>query len=236
MKLKKIVSLALAGIMAVSMLTACGEGNSNSTVTPPVEDNTPATGYSSQLGEELVDKNINTRKLAMSDSTALNSALQSALKYAADRDIAWRYDANLNATVSFVTPVATTTNATRLVADRLVDIVGGETTNNATSATTIAQLNPINNTADAEEDMSVALLYVVDGGVSIDAAIERIAEDINDDVAAMVNAYNMSGTSGETHEVSYKYTGSVSADTITVDADHGKSMTFIAVQINRTVV
>ena len=236
MKLKKIISLAAAALMAVSMLTACGEGNSNSTVTPPVEDNTPATGYSSQLGEELVDKNTNTRKLAMSDSTALNSALQSALKYAADRDIAWRYDANLNATVSFVTPVATTTNATRLVADRLVDIVGGETTNNATSATTIAQLNPNNNTADAEEDMSVALLYVVDGGVSIDAAIERIAEDINDDVAAMVNAYNMSGTSGETHEVSYKYTGSVSADTITVDADHGKSMTFIAVQINRTVV
>ena len=236
MKLKKIVSLAAAALMAVSMLTACGEGNSNSTVTPPVEDNTPATGYSSQLGEELVDKNTNTRKLAMSDSTALNSALQSALKYAADRDIAWRYDANLNATVSFVTPVATTTNATRLVADRLVDIVGGETTDTATSAATIEQLNPNNNIADAEEDMSVALLYVVDGGVSIDAAIERIAEDINDDVAAMVNTYNMSGTSGETHEVSYKYTGSVSADTITVDADHGKSMTFIAVQINRTVV
>ena len=236
MKLKKIISLAAAALMAVSMLTACGEGNSSSTVTPPVEDNTPATGYSSQLGEELVDKNNNTRKLAMSDSTALNSALQSALKYAADRDIAWRYDANLNATVSFVTPVAANTNATRLVADRLVDIVGGETTNNATSATTIAQLNPNNNTADAEEDMSVALLYVVDGGVSIDAAIERIAEDINDNVAAMVNTYNMSGTSGETHEVSYKYTGSVSADTITVDADHGKSMTFIAVQINRTVV
>ena len=34
MKLKKIVSLALAGIMAVSMLTACGEGDSNSIVTP----------------------------------------------------------------------------------------------------------------------------------------------------------------------------------------------------------
>ena len=30
MKLKKIASLALAGIMAVSMLTACGEGTNNS--------------------------------------------------------------------------------------------------------------------------------------------------------------------------------------------------------------
>ena len=235
MKLKKIASLALAGVMAVSMLAGCGNSNSdNSVVNPPVEDNTPATGYSSQLGEELVSKNNNTRKLSMSDSTALNSALQSALAYAADRDIAWRYDQNWNNLVSFVTP--STTNATHLVADRLIDIVGGETTNNTSSANAIAQLNPLNNTADANEDMSVALLYVVDGGVDINAAIERIAEEINVSVARMVNSYNYATTSTETQEVTYQYTGSVSADTITVDADHGKSMTFIAVQINRTVV
>ena len=236
MKLKKIASLALAGVMAVSMLAGCGNSNSdNSVVNPPVEDNTPATGYSSQLGEELVSKNNNTRKLSMSDSTALNSALQSALAYAADRDIAWRYDQNWNNLVSFVTP-GTTTNATHLVADRLIDIVGGETTSNTSSANAIAQLNPRNNTADANEDMSVALLYVVDGGVDINAAIERIAEEINVSVARMVNSYNYATTSTETQEVTYQYTGSVSADTITVDADHGKSMTFIAVQINRTVV
>ena len=235
MKLKKIASLALAGVMAVSMLAGCGNSNSdNSVVNPPVEDNTPATGYSSQLGEELVSKNNNTRKLSMSDSTALNSALQSALAYAADRDIAWRYDQNWNNLVSFVTP--DTTNATHLVADRLIDIVGGETTNNTNSADAIAQLNPLNNTADANEDMSVALLYVVDGGVDINAAIERIAEEINVSVARMVNSYNYATTATETQEVTYQYTGSVSADTITVDADHGKSMTFIAVQINRTVV
>ena len=235
MKLKKIASLALAGVMAVSMLAGCGNSNSdNSVVNPPVEDNTPATGYSSQLGEELVSKNNNTRKLSMSDSTALNSALQSALAYAADRDIAWRYDQNWNNLVSFVTPG--TTNATHLVADRLIDIVGGETTSNTSSANAIAQLNPLNNTADANEDMSVALLYVVDGGVDINAAIERIAEEINVSVARMVNSYNYATTSTETQEVTYQYTGSVSADTITVDADHGKSMTFIAVQINRTVV
>lgn len=235
MKLKKIAALALAGVMAVSMLAGCGNSNSdNSVVNPPVEDNTPATGYSSQLGEELVSKNNNTRKLSMSDSTALNSALQSALAYAADRDIAWRYDQNWNNLVSFVTPGAT--NATHLVADRLIDIVGGETTNNTNSANAIAQLNPLNNTADANEDMSVALLYVVDGGVDINAAIERIAEEINVSVARMVNSYNYATTSAETQEVTYQYTGSVSADTITVDADHGKSMTFIAVQINRTVV
>ena len=53
MKLKKIVSLALAGILAVSMLAGCGDnGDSNSTVTPPV-DNTPASAIASALNAQL---------------------------------------------------------------------------------------------------------------------------------------------------------------------------------------
>ena len=41
MKLKKIASLALAGIMAVSMLTACGEGSNE--IVNPNPDPTPST-------------------------------------------------------------------------------------------------------------------------------------------------------------------------------------------------
>ena len=37
-------------------------------------------------------------------------------------------------------------------------------------------------------------------------------------------------------EVEYDYTGSVSADSVKLDANHGKGLTFIAVQITRTVV
>ena len=54
MKLKKIASLMLAGIMAVSMLTAC-DTTSN---TPDTGDDdqgttTPVTGYSAKLGDEI---------------------------------------------------------------------------------------------------------------------------------------------------------------------------------------
>ena len=52
MKLKKIVSLALAGIMAVSMLTACGDKGSSSS---EGEGEVVATGYSAMLAKELKD-------------------------------------------------------------------------------------------------------------------------------------------------------------------------------------
>ena len=47
MKLKKIASLALAGIMAVSMLTACGEGTGNSGSSS--SEITAPTGYTSTI-------------------------------------------------------------------------------------------------------------------------------------------------------------------------------------------
>ena len=51
MKLKKIASLMLAGIMAISMLTACdttGAGDDNNGVKPPVDNTTP-TSYSQTI-------------------------------------------------------------------------------------------------------------------------------------------------------------------------------------------
>ena len=56
MKLKKIASLMLAGVMAVSMLTACGEGKNETK--PEGEGNgegTTASGYSAMLGEKAAD-------------------------------------------------------------------------------------------------------------------------------------------------------------------------------------
>ena len=54
MKLKKIASLALAGIMAVSMLTACGEGTSNSGSSSS-ENTDTVSGYSAMLGQKAAD-------------------------------------------------------------------------------------------------------------------------------------------------------------------------------------
>ena len=57
MKLKKIASLMLAGVMAVSMLAACGDNNSTTTpVVPPVDDDTATSAISAALNDQLFSK------------------------------------------------------------------------------------------------------------------------------------------------------------------------------------
>ena len=71
MKLKKIASLMLAGIMAVSMLAACGEASSNSTETPDV---TPVTGVAATVNGEL---NANKDKISFTDNDVVTDLLES---------------------------------------------------------------------------------------------------------------------------------------------------------------
>ena len=77
MKLKKIASLALAGIMAVSMLTACGEGGNgnNGGENPPANQGTSA-GLSAEIlnmSAYRTVKNVNGV-----DSVSLNNAVKAA--------------------------------------------------------------------------------------------------------------------------------------------------------------
>ena len=77
MKLKKIASLMLAGVMAVSMLTACYDHTNagDDTVVPPAEDVTPA-GYSATI---LDSTNAWTKSLMTAeDSDMLEKAVEAA--------------------------------------------------------------------------------------------------------------------------------------------------------------
>ena len=57
MKLKKIASLMLAGVMAVSMLAACGDNSSTTTpVVPPVDDDATTSAISAALNDQLFSK------------------------------------------------------------------------------------------------------------------------------------------------------------------------------------
>ena len=95
MKLKKIASLALAGVMAVSMLTACG-GN---TVNEPEQPNQPEepgiTGFAASVNDELSTSVYNT--VHFDSDASLTAALNS---------IAAKLDSNiLNREAGFVTDV-----------------------------------------------------------------------------------------------------------------------------------
>ena len=79
MKLKKIASLALAGVMALTMLAGCAttsnEGDDNTGNNPPVVDTTP-TGYSATI---LSGTNASTKDLmTAADSDMLSDAVVAA--------------------------------------------------------------------------------------------------------------------------------------------------------------
>ena len=236
MKLKKIASLALAGVMAVSMLTACDTtSNGNDQPTQPEEPTTPATGYSATFEDRLSD--LADANISMSDSSNLNAALNYAMDFVSNSKIAWDYLLNQKDTVAFV--ATTAGNDLNQAAIELVKQADTdrESMNKATKEAIVDVLNPLSaEVAYDKDDIDVVLLYAVDGGLSTDAAVMEVADALDAQIKGLVRNYNAPATAGETHEANYNYTGSVSADTITLDADHGKSMTFVAVEIVRELV
>ena len=74
MKLKKIASLALAGIMAVSMLTACGEGTNNGNSGSSSSQPTTASVVST-VKNAIADKNSDL-VITVEENTALNNAMK----------------------------------------------------------------------------------------------------------------------------------------------------------------
>ena len=234
MKLKKIASLALAGVMAVSMLTACGEANNNNDTQKPTEpDVTPATGYSAIFEDRLSAKS--DANISMSDSADLNNALKAALEFSSDAVIADRYDEVLTqGKVYFVDHESG--SAIGQVSTELINKADAdkESLKKNNEVDTVKLLNP-NVSKDIiaynKDNADIVMLYVVTG-VSAKGAVMEVAESLDDDIDQLVRTYNSIGAVNTT-ETLYNYTGSVSAETITLDADHGKSMTFVAVEIVR---
>ena len=235
MKLKKIASLALAGIMAVSMLTACDTtSNNNDQPTQPEEPTTPANGYSATFEDRLSD--LADANISMSDSSDLNAALQTAMDFASNSKIAWDYNWDANNTVKFIASSGLDDQAQ--VAKELIKgaDTDRESMGKATATSTVRVLNPLmGEVAYDKDNVDVVMLYAVDGGLSTSAAVMEVADKLDGDIKALVRSYDAADNQESTHDAVYTYTGSVSADTITLDADHGKSVTFVAVEIVRAL-
>ena len=239
MKLKKIASLALAGIMAVSMLTACGEGDSNSTVTPPVDNTTP-TGLSAQLGAEASD--LTNSKVTFADSTALNNALKHAVGNIGDRSISQAFIQGIN-DVTYLGDLqvwGAVSAAVGVLEDDMDVNVDMIATNRPVVAdgvaATVNGLNP-GNAQYNENNYNTVMLFAVDSGVEMTSIIEQLSDLIDDDMDDLVTSFNVNTVNqDEHHEVSYHYTCSVASTSKTfVDADTTFGVTFVAVEINRVL-
>ena len=87
MKLKKIASMMLAGVMAVSMLTACGGNTVDDTQKPEEPDVTPSTSASAQTLVNNMSKEAQNKVTAVSNGD-LDAALKSAVEdYFSNADV-----------------------------------------------------------------------------------------------------------------------------------------------------
>ena len=232
MKLKKIASLALAGIMAVSMLTACGEGDSNSTVTPPV-DNTTSTGLSAQLGDEA--SALTNSKVTFADSTALNNALKHAVGNIGDRTISQAFIYGVNNVSYLGSNLMQNWDAVGAAVGVLEDDMDVDVAMADTVATTVNGLNPDNAQYD-ENNYNTVMLFAVDSGVEMTSIIEQLSNLIDGEMDDLVTSFNVKVNQDDHHEVSYHYTCSVASTSKTfVDADTTFGVTFVAVEINRVL-
>ena len=86
MKLKKIASLMLAGVMAVSMLAGCGEGSSSSSSEPTNPVTPVATGIADAVNAARNDYAKSALKLTYNESSSLAEILQTVAqdKYGKD--------------------------------------------------------------------------------------------------------------------------------------------------------
>ena len=245
MKLKKIASLALAGIMAVSMLTACdttsntpeGPNGGDDVITTPVNDMTSAF----QLEMSKTAK--------MKVNMSYSEDLQDDLAFAADevgyatifdfctairtaggvRTVA-NFDRNGTVYVADVNSGNWNVWPTNSVADDLSIAAAGMSARNVEDA--FNELIPSYNEVD---DETVTMLFAVDDTIGEANAVKNVGKLVNEWIEQLrIDDDN----SQEVHQgddattFHYVYNGSVAIENKSIDS-HDMGVNLIAVEITR---
>ena len=193
MKLKKIASLVLAGVMAVSMLAGC-----STAVDPeptPNPDPTPSANYGTTFYSYL--SNDAQKKMTFGSNADLDAALKTAVERAGSLSIATNYwladtvveintdGLKLDASDLDMPHYPTLIDSLQRVAKNLSESTGAE--NEALHVRADdwtgmeAVLNQIDKTGEHKnaDEVNAVALYVVDGTVSVEAALDDIADDLD---------------------------------------------------------
>ena len=192
MKLKKIASLMLAGIMAVSMLTACGNTVSEKPEDPTEEPDVVVSAATDMLYSEL-SGSAKARVTAVA-----NDDLDEALANAADK----YWDYNSTAKLDKLTDVTTWWQA----GSNLKSAMGANYTDIGN------RYNKENFWHNDTSAKSMVKLYVVDASTSDAYVMEMVADKIDSGITHLPEA-----TYGDIHDdYTYSYTVSASIATKTV--------------------
>ena len=229
MKLKKIASLMLAGVMAVSMLTACGDNISDDTNVDDNTNTTPAATYSSTFGAALKDQAAVDGKITMADNAELTANLNKAIEKLSAATIMRFYNDVDN---NYVQRTAVNIEKTTLGADDLNAIVADmDAVSDDRAFSGVKDM--LGDFAEANkpwEDKTVTMLFAVDSTVSANAAVAEVASELNNAIGNLA----INNVGNENDQMHYSYTGSVSVATKTLSENHGMGMHIVAVQITRS--
>ena len=223
MKLKKIASLMLAGVMAVSMLAGCQ--NTNVKPEDPTDpDPTPATGYSVDLGDALADalkeKKIDT-VVTFADNETDKAALEDAL-------------GNLGRNQLFETSGKF----------KLYDLLDEDLVADFKDAAKLDRDTLVNDNSEIydykynlNKTVKVGDIFAVDATVDMSKAINWIVAKYEDAFEGLEKSVTIQNKQSEKLVYDYNYTVSVSVVNVpTPDITiYTGSTNFIAVTVTRTV-
>ena len=221
MKLKKLMALALSGVLAVSMFAGCAKGDVKPEPTPDPEEPT-ATGYSVTLGDKVdVEKDYITYQDNADDAAALQDALGNMAS------VSVAANATLPQTVMEFDK-SKVFGDSELVIDDFVNALDLENPN----LDLYVMHDDLINWADWNDDDTVkyGVLYVIDGTVDVNKALAQVADEVKNTISNLPNVND-----GTVARYTYDYTVSASVVNKALEpfAGYTLSANFIAVTITR---
>ena len=234
MKLKKIASLMLAGVMAASMLAGC-QTTSNDQPTQPEEPTNPVAGYSAVLESKLSAHAQD--KIDMSDDADLSAALDYVVGNVGNNAITNEFFTTMgNGVINYIE--GSDAPVLQLVNSKLYDKMSAKAEWEGSAAGVINHLKPTDDPNAynyyTKKDVNAVLLYAVDGGVELENAIEQVANNIDEAIVNLTDEYKFNADNNG-FTTNFHYTGSVATCTKTFESGHGLNVTFIAVEIVRHI-
>ena len=225
MKLKKIASLMLAGIMAVSMLAGC-KGNTISEQPNEQPEEPTTSGYSAVFEDAMDPDVIADGKITMSDNADLTARLNKAIGNLSADTIDDFYNGGSQQVVLHFADGAAYEDL-KVIADLMDAENDGTTQAFGGDAGMLADMD------DVTTAKTVTLLYAVNSAVDANEAVEQVARRLDKKIGDLpIN--NDQQQNATTESVHFVYTGSVSVASKTLASDHGMGMHLIAVEITRT--
>ena len=227
MKLKKIASLMLAGIMAVSMLAACGNANSNGGNGGEGEgEGTQTSGYSAVMADAVSDKVKDMDHVTFQDNGNDQTALKNAMSYLGEKALSEYQD--------FVAP-RSVDNWTGKGWDEFKDVVlkGIDSDSDHLGENDLGCMWWYNSKGVRNQDVKCGAVYVVDGNVGVNEAIKMVADDLKATFEnGLKDTVTVSTSTSGTLVYDYSYVISVSVANKTIG---DQTVNFILVTTARTV-